>query len=126
MEGLGNIPIPANYNGNIDLNNRQVYQHPDGYIQTEHSIGAAFDPGDQYSLSLPTIVNGQPVTDEAARQNFFNTGEHLGVTHRGLEETPEAFYARVNAEAQALHERQAEYYLRGPGAQPIKEVKNGL
>jgi len=107
----GNIPIPDWYNGNIDLDNRQIYKHPDGYIQTEHSIGTGFDPGDKYSIRLPQIINGKPVANEqAARDYFMKTGEHLGIDWRGENETPSSFYKRTDDRSNAIHERQAQFY----------------
>lgn len=116
MERLGDIPIPENYNGNIDLNKRKVYHDPKtGKVQTEFSIGIGLDPGDKYSISIPTIVEGKPVSNDVAREHFNKTGEHLGYAHRAGNETPQDFYKRVDADAQALHERQAKYY-NGLGA----------
>lgn len=115
MADQGLYPIPSFYNGNIDLNKRQIYVRPDGYIQTEHSLGTGFDPGDKYSISIPTIVNGQPVSDAEAKKHFMNTGEHLGVTYRDNNESVAGFYNRVNELANVIHERQDAYYHKGPG-----------
>jgi len=103
-------PIPDWYNGNLDLNQREIYRHPDGYIQTEHSIGSNFDGNDDYRVRLPQIIGGKPVGWQAAEKNFFDTGEHLGVDFRRQNETPSAFHQRVDGKDIALHERQAKYY----------------
>ena len=115
------IPIPDFYTGNIDLNNRQVYVPPSkDYIQTEYSTGISFDPGDTYSISVPRIVDGQKISEDAARAHFLATGEHLGLSERAPNESPADFYNRVGQQDNALHERQAEYYLRGPGLEQAK------
>ena len=106
-------PEFADYPGNIDLNNRKVYHNPNGSIQTEYSIGVAFDPGDNYSINIPTIVNGKPVSANEAKDHFMKTGEHLGVSYRNPGESVDDFYKRVDQQSTALHERQDAYYNKG-------------
>lgn len=108
----------ADYPGNIDLNNRQVYKIPGGGIKTEESIGVAFDPGDQYSIHIPTVVNGKPVSREEAEKHFIKTGEHLGVTYRKPGESKEDFYKRDEQQSNALHDRQDRYYNKGNNMVP--------
>ena len=103
-------PEFADYPGNIDLNNRKVYHNPNGSIQTEYSIGVAFDPGDNYSINIPTIVDGKPVSTSEAKDHFMKTGEHLGVSYRKPGESVDDFYKRVDQQSTALHERQDAYY----------------
>ena len=104
--------IPDWYNGNIDLDNRELYRHPDGYIQTEHSFGTAFDPGDNYRIRLPQIVNGQPIGIDAARKHFADTGEHLGYDYRNENEPVSAFHDRIDKKDNIIHERQADRYRK--------------
>ena len=66
-------------------------------------------------MSIPTIIGGKPVSEDEARRHFNKTGEHLGVLYRDASESLEDFYKRVNADAMALHERQAAYYSQGLG-----------
>lgn len=106
-------PEFADYPGNIDLNNRKVYHNPNGSIQTEYSIGVAFDPGDNYSINIPTIVNGKPVSTSEAKDHFMKTGEHLGVSYRNPGESVDDFYKRVDKQSTTLHERQDAYYNKG-------------
>lgn len=106
-------PEFADYPGNIDLNNRKVYHNPNGSIQTEYSIGVAFDPGDNYSINIPTIVDGKPVSTNEAKDHFMKTGEHLGVSYRKPGESIDDFYKRVDQQSTTLHERQDTYYNKG-------------
>jgi hypothetical protein len=108
-----NIPVPDWYNGNIDLDQRKVYTRPeDGMIQTEESIDVSFDPGDKYTVRIPKVIDGnKPVDRAAAEKHFFETGQHLGVTHRAEGETVQDFYNRVNAASIGLHNRQEQMYV---------------
>lgn len=95
--------------GNIDINNRPVMKNPDGSISTEQSITIGIDGGKQ--VLIPTIINGQKVSNEQAIEHFKKTGEHLGIF-----DSPE----NADAYGNALHERQAQFY--GSGQQPVGET----
>lgn len=84
--------------GNIDLNNRIVVVNPDGSISTELSITIGID---ERVILIPTVVNGEIVSDEAAILHYEQTGEYLG------EFSSEAEAAEY---AQMLHERQEWFY----------------
>lgn len=84
--------------GNIDLNNRPVVHNADGTISTVRSITVGFDDG---FYLIPTVVNGEVVSDEEAIDHYKQTGEHLG---KFSDE------ASANAYAQQLHEDQAAQY----------------
>lgn len=105
----------ANYLGTIDLDNREVYRHPDGYIQTEHSF--SFSPDGKTEILVPSIVGGKPVSNDEAIKHFYNTGEHLGtfnkdeeIRTKGLSE--QAFYDYLNGYADSIHKRQEKFYGR--------------
>lgn len=84
--------------GNIDLDNRVVVENEDGTFSTEISITINVD---SLEVLLPTIIDGRVVSDDEAIENFFETGEHLGM-----------FANAEEAEAYAvwLHLRQEEHY----------------
>lgn len=84
--------------GNIDLNNRIPVQNPDDSISTEKSFSTEID-GEE--ILLPTIVDGQVLSESDAIDHYIATGEYLGK------------FASVNeadAYAQLLHERQQWFY----------------
>lgn len=84
--------------GNIDLDHRVVVVNDDGSFSTELSFSVEIDG---LEVLLPTVVDGEVVSEEEAIEHFFLTGEHLGVFS-----TPE----EAEAYAEALHLRQQEYY----------------
>ena len=84
--------------GNIDLNHRQVVTDSDGTIHTELSKSFNFDGQE---VLLPTVVNGQIVSDQDAIAHYRKTGEYLGKFSSPDE---------ADAYAQALHERQSVRY----------------
>ncbi len=61
--------------GNIDLYNRPVLQNEDGSISTVESFSTNIDG---MEVLLPTIINGQRVSEDDAIQHYFETGEYLG------------------------------------------------
>lgn len=66
--------------GNIDLTNRPQYINEDGSVSTVRSIGIQ-DNGKE--VVIPTIAtdekgNAVKLTDEQARQRYYDTGEYLG------------------------------------------------
>ena len=62
--------------GNIDLNDRIVFEWENGMVSTV--LSKSFSIDGQVVL-LPTIVNGRPVSDKEAVGHYFATGEHLGI-----------------------------------------------
>lgn len=94
--------------GNLDINNRPVVKNPDGSISTELAFSIGIDGKE---VLIPRVVGGKILTEEAAIQHFKQTGENLGTF-----DTPE----NATAYAQALHERQGQFY--GSGQQPVGET----
>jgi hypothetical protein len=86
--------------GNIDLNNRPIVRNPDGSISTVRSISVTDDQG--HAILIPTFVGGKVVNDNAAIENFRQTGQNLGVF---------SSEDAANAYAETLHEQQAKQYL---------------
>lgn len=66
---------PFEYSGNIDLENRPVVHNEDGSISTERSI--VIEEDGEYVI-IPTVVNGEIVSDDEAVQHYHETGEHHG------------------------------------------------
>lgn len=87
--------------GNLDPWNRPVLQNPDGSYSTTSSMSVGTDQGE---VLIPTVVNGERLTNEQAIEHFRQTGEHLGVF-----DTAE----HADAYATALHNAQAAYIERG-------------
>ena len=91
-------------------------QHIETEFSMDHNFEAIPKEGqEEYSISFPTVINGKPHTRKQAITNFNNTGKYLGLTTRNKGESDKSFYGRVGANANRIHERQAEYYLRGEG-----------
>lgn len=93
--------------GNIDLNNRPIYQQPDGSVSTVESI--SFEDVDGLETLIPKIVrdeNGNAVelSDDEAIQHYKETGEYLGKFQNALE---------ADTYALELHEQQAKVYEGG-------------
>jgi len=84
--------------GNLDLNARKVFNGPDGDYRTENSISIGTDQGE---ILIPTVVNGQQLSEEDAIKHFEQTGENLGVF---------ADPSAAEKYAEMLHNRQANYY----------------
>lgn len=84
--------------GNIDLHNRTAVENSDGSISTVRSISVGFDDG---VYLIPTVVDGEVVSDEEAIAHYKETGEHLGKF---------ADEAAADAYAQQLHEDQSAEY----------------
>ena len=84
--------------GNIDLDNRQVVVNTDGSVSTELSFSCEIDG---LEVLLPTVVNGEIVSEEEAIEHFLSSGEHLGMFR-----TPED----AEVYAYLLHLRQEERY----------------
>lgn len=91
--------------GNLDLNARKVYHgkprdFPDQDYRTENSMSGNVDG---YEVLIPTVVNGQQLSEPDAWNHFFETGENLGWF---------ADPAAADTYAQKLHERQGEHYRK--------------
>jgi len=95
-------PIGQFGEGNIDLNNRTVVHNPDGTISTENPFSTRIEDEE---VLLPTIINGEVVTEDVAIAHYKDTGEYLGK----FSTAPEA-----NRYAQDLHERQDWFYHGEP------------
>ena len=87
--------------GNIDLTKRPKVQNPGGSYSTVRSIGTEVDGG-RY-VNIPTVINGQVVSNEDAVKHFKKTRQHLGIYKS---------QAEADAAARLLHEQQADYYGR--------------
>lgn len=87
--------------GNIDLDSRIVVAWDDGSFSTEISFSVNIDG---LEVLLPSIIDGELVSEEEAIAHFFDTGEHLGMFET-VEEAEQ--YSRW------LHLRQQEYYGAG-------------
>ena len=81
--------------GNLDPWNRPVLHNPDGSYSTTSSMSIGTDAGETL---IPTVVNGQRLTNEDAIAHFHETGENFGVF-----QTP----AQADTFATALHNAQA-------------------
>ena len=88
--------------GNIDLNNRIVVHNNDGSISTEISFSTNIDG---YEVLLPTVINGQIVSEEEAINHYISTGEYLGRF---------STVSEAESYAEALHNRQDWYYHGQP------------
>ena len=63
--------------GNIkDLFNRPVLKNPDGSVSTTSSISIGVDGKE---VLIPTVINGQRLSNEQAIVYYRKTGEHLGI-----------------------------------------------
>lgn len=84
--------------GNLDPWNRPVLHNPGGGYSTTSSISIGTSDGETL---IPTVVNGQRLSNAAAIQHFKQTGENLGVF-----KTP----AAADDYATKLHNAQASLY----------------
>lgn len=73
-----NDPTEQNYNGTIDINNRQVVHNEDGSISTEYSF-SFWDDDVGKEVLIPQVVNGRIVSEQEAKDHYYETGEHLGM-----------------------------------------------
>jgi len=73
-----NDPTEQNYNGTIDLNDRQVVHNEDGSISTEYSF-SFWDNRIGKEVLIPQVVNGRIVSEQEAKNHYYETGEHLGM-----------------------------------------------
>lgn len=107
MAGLMSLGFPPGMleRGNLDLNARKVYHgrprdFPDQDFRTENSMSGNVDGKE---VLIPTVVNGQQLTEDAAWDHFFRTGENLGWF---------ADPASADKYAEKLHQRQGDHYQR--------------
>jgi len=77
-----------------NLYDRPVLQNPDGSVSTTSSMSIGTDQGE---VLIPTVINGQRLSDEDAIAHYRQTGEHLGIF-----DTPE----NADAYASWLHNEQ--------------------
>lgn len=85
--------------GNIDLNNRPIVRNADGSISTVRTMGFT-DKGGAV-VNVPTVVGGKIVSDQEAIDNYYNTGQHLGI-YRSVRDS--------NIAAEKLHRDQEKQY----------------
>ena len=84
--------------GNIDLNNRKIVFNQDGTISTERSFSTSIDGKE---VLLPTVINGEIVSENDAIDHYYQSGEYLGKFNT---------VAQAEDYAQRLHERQEWFY----------------
>lgn len=84
--------------GNINLDSRQVAINVDSTISTECSFSVEVDG---LEVLLPTVIDGEIVSEDEAIKHFLLSGEHLGMFR-----TPEA----AEVYAYVLHMRQEVEY----------------
>ena len=82
--------------GNINVNDRIVFQWENGMVSTV--LSKSFGIDGEFVL-LPTIVNGRPVSDKEAVGHYQRTGEHLGIFNS---------QAEAKTFAERLHNQQEE------------------
>jgi hypothetical protein len=85
--------------GNIDLNKRPIVKNPDGSISTVRTMG--FTDRSGAVINVPTVVGDKIVSDKEAIDNFYNTGQHLGI-YRSVRD--------ANYAADQLHIQQQKLY----------------
>lgn len=89
----------ADYQGNIDLNNRPIVKNEDGTYSTVKSASFNIDGKE---VLLPTIgPNGERWTNDQAVQNYFKTGKNLGIFDN---------VESANKAAIEIHNQQAKIY----------------
>lgn len=102
--------------GTIDLLNRKVYIQPDGSYSTENSL-SFYDDDIGKEVLIPTIVNGQQVSDDDAIDYYYWTKQKDGVgEHLGTFDTPE----EADDYAERLHQRQGALYGQRPEQNQLK------
>lgn len=90
---------------NIDVNDRIPAINKDGSISTVRSItiteGSDLDK--EHAVVIPTVINGEVVSNKEAIDHYRLTGEHLGKFTTEEE---------ANRYAEDLHKEQEEYYSK--------------
>ena len=82
--------------GNIDLDNRQVVANGNGF-STELSFSIEIDG---LEVLLPTVIDGEIVSEEEAIEHFFASGEHLGMFRYPEAAEVYAFWLHIRQEAE--------------------------
>lgn len=85
--------------GNIDLTKRPIVKNEDGSISTVRSMSFQDESGKE--ILIPTVVNGEILSNDAAIENYYKTGEYLGKFNTVDE---------ANEYAKQLHEQQERLY----------------
>lgn len=93
-------PLGQYGRGNIDLHNRQPAYNPDGSISTVESF-SFWDDNVGKEVLLPSVLNGKHVSQNEAIDEYYRTGQHLGMFDTWQE---------ADAYAEMLHEEQAKMY----------------
>ena len=86
--------------GNIDLRIRPKVRNKDGSYSTVRTIGIE---ADGMFINIPTVINGEVVSDREAIQHYRRTGQHLGKFKTKRER---------DAAARALSKNQSQMYGR--------------
>lgn len=102
--------------GNIDLNNRPIYQNEDGSISTVRSM-SFWDNDEQKEILVPTIAfdkDGKAIslTDDEAVDRYYETGEYLGKFDDWRE---------ADKYAERLHEEQDKLYSNNNQSNVIED-----
>ncbi len=99
--------------GNVDPLNRPVLNNPDGSYSTS-STSTRYDPRDGTAVIFPTVINGKRLDEDAAWNNYMQTGQHMGKFRVASPGAPEpegkAPWAPSEAYSQGVHEWQASHY----------------
>ena len=97
-----NDPTGRYGKGNIDLNNRIVVNNPDGSISTDLSF-SFYDEDVGKEVLIPQVVNGRIVSEEEAKDHYYETGENFGMFDT---------WQDADEYAMMLHNRNNWYYRR--------------
>lgn len=99
---FGMDAVPVRVAGNIDLMARPVVRNADGSISTVRSMSIGTDEGE---VLIPTVAEdgSRVLSDEEAIDQYYRTGQHLGVFA-----TPED----ATRFADALHKQQEFAYTQ--------------
>lgn len=110
--------IKSTKTGNIDLNNRKVGYNENGEYMTEENMSFLEEQDGEFVVTIiPTVVDGNKLDDEAAKQHYYETGQHLGQFvldgFNSVEEADKYLQLEsnpINAYANDLHMRQQNTY----------------
>ena len=105
-------PIGQFGKGNIDLWNLPVVQNEDGSVSTVESM-SFYDADEDKEILVPTVINGEHVSQDEAEEHYYETGEYLGK----FDTTEEA-----DEYAQQLHEQQENMYAQPEAEEPEVNV----
>jgi hypothetical protein len=106
--GLDKIPVLVP--GTIDIHARPVVKNDDGSISTVASMSFGTDDGE---VLIPTVAadGSRVLSEDEAIDQYFKTGQHLGIF-----KTPD----EATAYAEALHRQQEWEYAR-PQQQQLRQ-----